>query len=231
MPPPLNVLEENTEMHVQPEPLHLTAPKPNPKPAPRRLAQSRSSGGLPRWLRALALALVGPGVMLAHTHAHAQSTPAPGTAPAAKTQAPKPRPPPRPRPAPKPPEPPLVLPTAEGEQLAAAALTHFGLYECEFSQNIQVDLNKAHDGYVDVRFGRHNWIMKPVLSSTGALRLEDVRGHMLMLQIANKSMLMDIRKGQRVVDDCVHDHQREANRANKEAAAASPNGQTGQLLR
>ena len=37
--------------------------------------------------------------------------------------------------------------------------------------------------------------MKPVLSSTGALRLEDVKGRVLMLQIANKSMLMDTQAG------------------------------------
>ena len=50
--------------------------------------------------------------------------------------------------------------------------------------------------------------MKPVLSSTGALRLEDVKGRMLMLQIANKSMLLDTQVGQRIVDGCVHEKQR-----------------------
>jgi hypothetical protein len=51
--------------------------------------------------------------------------------------------------------------------------------------------------------------MKPVLSSTGALRLEDVKGRMLMIQIANKSMVMDTQIGQRLVDGCMHEKQRE----------------------
>jgi hypothetical protein len=64
------------------------------------------------------------------------------------------------------------------------------------------------------RQARHRtWTMKPVLSHTGALRLEDVKGRMLMLQIANKSMLMDTQIGQRVVDNCVHEKQRERWRA------------------
>jgi len=50
--------------------------------------------------------------------------------------------------------------------------------------------------------------MKPVLSSTGALRLEDVKGVGLLIQIANKSMLMDTKAGKRLVDDCVHEKQR-----------------------
>ena len=52
------------------------------------------------------------------------------------------------------------------------------------------------------------WVMKQVLSSTGAMRLEDVKGRMLMIQIANKSMVMDTQIGQRLVDGCVHEKQR-----------------------
>ncbi len=102
------------------------------------------------------------------------------------------------------------LPPAPGEQMAAASMAHFGLYECEFNEKINVDVNHKFDGYLDVKHKNRTWIMKPVLSHTGALRLEDVKGRMLMLQIANKSMLMDTQVGQRVVDNCVHEKQREA---------------------
>jgi hypothetical protein len=131
--------------------------------------------------------------------AHAQTT-APAAKPAAKAAA---KPAAR---APAPAEAPLAR--AEGEQLAAAAMTHFGDYACEFSQTINITNTPKFDGYVDVRFKAQTWTMKPVLSSTGALRLEDVKGRMLMLQIANKSMLMDTKLGQRVVDECVHENQR-----------------------
>lgn len=113
------------------------------------------------------------------------------------------------------------LAKAEREQLAAAALTHFGEYACEFDQTVRVDATPHNDGYVDVRFKTQTWTMKPVLSSTGALRLEDVKGRMLMLQIANKSMLMDSKIGHRVVDACVHEKQRLATAA----AAALPPGE------
>jgi hypothetical protein len=100
------------------------------------------------------------------------------------------------------------LPPAPGEQIAAAAMAHFGRYDCEFNQTVSVDINHKHDGYVDVKHGKSTWVMKPVLSQTGALRLEDVKGRMLMLQIANKSMLMDTQIGRRLVDNCVHEKQR-----------------------
>jgi hypothetical protein len=110
--------------------------------------------------------------------------------------------------APPPPPVEVPLPPAPGEQLAAAALAHFGPYECEFNETVSVDINTRHDGYIDVKHRKSVWVMKPVLSHTGALRLEDVKGRMLMLQIANKSMLMDTQIGRRLVDNCVHEKQR-----------------------
>ena len=119
--------------------------------------------------------------------------------------------------APPPPPPMLPLEAASGEQMAAAALTHFGPYDCDFGQKISISPHAPVEGYIDVQFGKQSWVMKPVLSSTGALRLEDVRGRTLMLQIANKSMLMDVAAGRRLVDECVHENQRAAM-----ASAAAP---------
>jgi hypothetical protein len=117
-----------------------------------------------------------------------------------------------------PPLAPLVLPPAPGEQLAATAMTYFGDYACEFDQSLQVSLNPRFDGYVDVRFGKQLHTMKPVLSQTGALRLEDVRGRLMLLQIGVKSMLFDVKSGHRLVDECVHERQAE----NRRAIAAAP---------
>jgi membrane-bound inhibitor of C-type lysozyme len=100
-----------------------------------------------------------------------------------------------------------VLAAATPEQMQAAERTHFGGYACEFDQSVDIKMNANTPGYVDVQFKGRTIVTKPVLSSTGALRLEDVTGRMVMIQIANKSMLMDTKIGQRVVDNCVHPEQ------------------------
>lgn len=103
-----------------------------------------------------------------------------------------------------------ALPAADAEQLAAAERAHLGAYQCEFSESIDVSMNPKSNGYVDVRHKKQVWTMKPVVSSTGAVRLEDVKGQTLLLQIANKSMLMDQKAGRRVVDGCIHEKQKES---------------------
>jgi hypothetical protein len=105
------------------------------------------------------------------------------------------------------------LPPASSEQNAAASMTHFGQYQCELNQSVDVAMNPKYDGYVDVTFGKQKFTMKPVLSSTGALRLEDVKGQTMMLQIAYKSMLMDVKAGRRMVDECVNEKQAMAKKA------------------
>jgi hypothetical protein len=109
------------------------------------------------------------------------------------------------------PEPPLAL--ADDDQKVAADLAYLGEYACEFNQTVKVAANTLSPGYIDVSHNKQTWVMKPVLSSTGAVRLEDVRGRMLMIQIANKSMVMDTKIGQRLVDGCQCEKQREFERA------------------
>lgn len=116
---------------------------------------------------------------------------------------------------------PLVLTAADSGQLAAAALALFGDYACEFGKSLRVSRNPKFDGYVDLLFNKQLFTLKPVLSYTGALRLEDVRGRLLLVQIAEVSMVMDVKIGQRVVDDCVHETQAE-NRRQLAAAPARP---------
>jgi hypothetical protein len=49
--------------------------------------------------------------------------------------------------------------------------------------------------------------MKPVSTSTGAIRLEDEKAGAVWLQLANKSMLMDQKNGRRLADECAHPDQ------------------------
>jgi hypothetical protein len=102
----------------------------------------------------------------------------------------------------------LTLAAAGSEQLDAANAAHLGDYDCEFDQKVTLEPYTKAPGYIEMKQKTQAWVMKPVMSSTGALRLEDVRGRMLMIQIANKSMVMDAQIGQRLVDGCVHEKQR-----------------------
>lgn len=94
-------------------------------------------------------------------------------------------------------------PAASQDQLAALKLADVGDYTCEFNEKIKVHAHPQHTGYVAVEHRSKSYLMRPVLSHTGAIRLEDMRGQMLMIQIATKSMLMDAKLGQRLADGCL----------------------------
>ncbi len=149
---------------------------------------------------------------------HAETAPAAGAKPKAAA-APKPT---AHAPKAKAPPPEIVLPVATQEQREAAERTYFGTYLCEFKQSIQIDRHPKTEGYINVAWNKQIFTMKPVLSSTGALRLEDVTGRTLMIQIANKSMLLDTKLGQRLVDECVSPEQRAAIDKAKLADAPPP---------
>ena len=99
-------------------------------------------------------------------------------------------------------------PAADGEQLMAAAVTLYGQFDCEYDQKLTVNKHAAVDGYIEVALGKQTYLMKPVRSTTGAVRLEEVSGSMLMVQIPSKSMMMDTKMGKRIVDACKNDEQR-----------------------
>jgi len=155
----------------------------------------------------LALAILAAGVVA--LPAAAQTAPA---KPAAKAAAPA-------KAAPAKPE--MIIPDAYPEQVKAAELVYYGKYDCEFNQTVDIAQSPKHPAYVTVKHGKGEWLMKPVLSSTGAVRLEDVKGETLMVQIASKSMLLNTMTARRIVDDCVSPRQRELIEAAKAAKAAS----------
>jgi hypothetical protein len=115
----------------------------------------------------------------------------------------------------------MVIPDAYPEQVKAAEMVYYGKYDCEFNQTVDIAQSPKHPAYVTVKHNKGEWLMKPVLSSTGAIRLEDVRGETLMVQIATKSMLLNTMTAHRIVDDCVSPRQREQIEAAKAAKAAS----------
>jgi len=111
---------------------------------------------------------------------------------------------------------PLLAATAEQLRVAQHVLT--GNYDCEFGKSMHVNQHPEAPGYFSLLLDKREWIMKPLLTSTGTIRLEDVKGQALLLQILTKSMLMDTKVGRRLVDGCVHASQR----ANEERLRDSP---------
>lgn len=91
--------------------------------------------------------------------------------------------------------------------LAIARQIHQGLMPCEMGASVRVEADAAAPGYFHVQGKGFRYRMYPVRTSTGALRLEDKKAGAVWLQLANKSMLMDQKKGRRMADDCAHPEQ------------------------
>ena len=109
----------------------------------------------------------------------------------------------------------LALATATVEaistgQLDVAARVLTGAADCEFNQRITVAALHGQPGYFTVSHQGRHYRMLPRETSTGAVRLEDPANGIVWLQIPAKSMLMNARRGQRMVDSCMHAEQRAA---------------------
>jgi hypothetical protein len=93
------------------------------------------------------------------------------------------------------------------EELAIAQRVHQGQLACELGASIRVEHDAAQPGYFNLQGKGFRYRMRPVVTSTGAIRLEDAKAGAVWLQLANKSMLMDQKKGRRVADECANSEQ------------------------
>lgn len=93
------------------------------------------------------------------------------------------------------------------EELAIAERVHVGRIACELGQHVSVTADASAPGRFTVEGKGFKYRMSPVATTTGAIRLEDPRGGAVWLQIANKSMLMDQKRGQRLADECMSPEQ------------------------
>ena len=91
---------------------------------------------------------------------------------------------------------------APADQLAVAEKVHTGSMVCELGQNITVTRDPQKSAGFLVKLQQHTFHMMPVVSHTGAVRLEDAQAGAMWLQLANKSMLMNSKIGQRMADEC-----------------------------
>ncbi len=110
--------------------------------------------------------------------------------------------------------------TANQLDIAARVLT--GKADCDSGEHVNVDAIAAHPGHFKVSFKKTSYTMTPEETSTGAVRLQDKKSGVVWLQIPTKSMLMNQKVGQRMVDGCTQSEQRVAMEAAKAAAKNTP---------
>jgi len=93
-------------------------------------------------------------------------------------------------------------------QLEIAARVMTGDAQCEFNQKVGVHPLDGKPGHFKVSFKNVTYTMVPQETTTGAVRLEDKRAGVVWIQIPAKSMLLNGKIGQRMVDGCTQSQQR-----------------------
>ncbi|APW37016.1 hypothetical protein RD110_07215 [Rhodoferax koreense] len=88
-------------------------------------------------------------------------------------------------------------------ELAIAQRIEVGTMPCELGNSVTVVADPKNPGYFDMTMKNLKYRMSPVATTTGAIRLEDQKAGAVWLQLANKSMLMNHKLGQRLADECM----------------------------
>lgn len=92
-------------------------------------------------------------------------------------------------------------------ELEIAQRVQVGRLPCEQGAFVTLVADPRAPGYFDVSVRSLKFRMFPVETTTGAIRLEDRKAGAVWLQLANKSMLMNQKLGQRLADACVSPEQ------------------------
>lgn len=101
------------------------------------------------------------------------------------------------------PDTPVIEAALTTAELSIAQRVEVGAVQCELGQWVAVVADPKVPGYFDVSGKKFHFRMAPVVTSTGAIRLEDAKAGAVWLQLANKSMLMSQKLGARLADACV----------------------------
>jgi hypothetical protein len=88
-------------------------------------------------------------------------------------------------------------------ELAIAERVYVGKLPCELGASVTLTADEKIPGYFDMQGKNFKYRMFPVVTSTGAVRLEDQKAGAVWLQLANKSMLMNQKLGIRLADECM----------------------------
>lgn len=95
-------------------------------------------------------------------------------------------------------------------QIAIADRVLTGNAQCEFDQQVDLQPIAGKPAHFKLTFKNASYTMVPEETTTGAVRLEDKRAGVVWVQIPAKSMLLNAKAGQRMVDACQQTQQRAA---------------------
>jgi len=98
--------------------------------------------------------------------------------------------------------------TVSASQLEIAQRVMTGEAKCEFNQHVAVQPIDGKPGHFKVSFKNVSYTMVPQETTTGAVRLEDKKAGVVWIQIPAKSMMLNSKIGQRMVDGCATSQQR-----------------------
>ena len=109
---------------------------------------------------------------------------------------------------------PAQTPLGEAE-LQVADKVYVGTKACDQGRSVSIQPVADAPGYFNLSMGGQRYLMRPVQTTTGAIRLEDTAQGAVWLQLPSKSMLMSQRSGRRLADDRANDIQRAAAEARR----------------
>jgi hypothetical protein len=85
---------------------------------------------------------------------------------------------------------------------------YLGRFPCEANQIVSLQEVPNAPGQYLLHFKKFKFKLVAVSTHSGVVRLEDPFSGATWVQLNSKSMLMDNRRGQRLVDDCQHPTQK-----------------------
>ena len=104
----------------------------------------------------------------------------------------------------------LLLSLWAAPALRAQELPHvyLGRMPCELNQIVSLQAVPGEPGRYVLNFKKFKFTMVAVSTHSGVVRLEDPISGATWVQLNSKSMLMDGRRGVRMVDECQHPSQK-----------------------
>lgn len=89
-------------------------------------------------------------------------------------------------------------------QAAIVPNVYTGQQACEAGVSVTLTPDASASGYFNVAVKNRIYHMYPVVTLSGAVRLEDPKEGTIWLQMSNKSMMMNQKTGSRLADDCIN---------------------------